>query len=815
MTGVDISEDSIRHAQRKYACQNNLRFLTGTCQEIPCPDDSFDVVVSFETIEHIEDQEQFLREVKRVLKKDGVLVMSSPNIAVYNSSAKEKNPFHKHELGVAELQSLLRRHFSHIRLYGQRLTLGSHIWPMEDRPEVTWKVFSKEGTTAAHSIPPEYFIALCSRGSLEDIPGASVFRDESNDLTHDYHARGVWAQSLDNELRQAKAELAKLKNGGNGNPPVRSDRRQLAKAHIRDHRWKPAVDILQSLIAQDPNDIAAVLDLALICVHRRELEACSTLVNHVLALDPGNRGAMDILRQLSIRETSRRNTELSFEISRCRSRDEYELHRGSLRDSPFSDVNLKGELQKVGDGFGIAGHCYVCDDDVVFRVESAHHDEHGIPDAVNWRETLVCPQCGLTNRTRAAMHLFETLVHPTDQLSIYVAEQTTPFYREIVNRYKNVIGSEFFGPHVQPGTIDRNGIRHEDFTRLSFQGASLDCVMSFDVFEHVPDYERAFRECSRVLKPGGSLFFSVPFERTVPQTQIRAVSHSDGSIEHILPPEYHGDPIHPGGGCLCYQIFGWDVLDLLKRSGFDTCEAILYQSAEFGYLGGEQIAFLASKRMVDHVSVPKATPAISMRPIPVWETDRQFNLAMSKIPFTLVDKQRCFMLYQFALQSLRCEGHVAEVGVYRGGTAKLFALLLEGSGKDLHLFDTFEGMPETDTEKDLHHKGDFSDTSLEGVKEIVGQDPHIHYYPGFFPATSGPIEAFKFCFVHIDVDIYRSVLDSCEFFYPRMATGGIMVFDDYGFESCPGAKRAVDEFFAARQERPWYLPTGQCVVVKL
>jgi len=76
------------------------------------------------------------------------------------------------------------------------------------------------------------------------------------------------------------------------------------------------------------------------------------------------------------------------------------------------------------------------------------------------------------------------------------------------------------------------------------------------------------------------------------------------------------------------------------------------------------------------------------------------------------------------------------------------------------------------------------------------------------------MEAERFCFVHVDADIYRSVLDACAFFWPRLSPGGVLVFDDYGFESCPGAKRAVDEYFAGAMDRPWYLPSGQCVVVK-
>ena len=124
-------------------------------------------------------------------------------------------------------------------------------------------------------------------------------------------------------------------------------------------------------------------------------------------------------------------------------------------------------------------------------------------------------------------------------------------------------------------------------------------------------------------------------------------------------------------------------------------------------------------------------------------------------------------------------------------------------------------MPETNPDRDLLRKGAFADTSLESVKKFLEDSDNVCFYRGLFPATSGPIVDKRFSFVHIDVDIYKSVLDCCEFFYSRMAVGGIMVFDDYGFLSCPGAKAAVDEFFHGKLEHPCYLPTGQSFVVKV
>lgn len=160
-------------------------------------------------------------------------------------------------------------------------------------------------------------------------------------------------------------------------------------------------------------------------------------------------------------------------------------------------------------------------------------------------------------------------------------------------------------------------------------------------------------------------------------------------------------------------------------------------------------------------------------------------------------------------------GDVAEIGVYKGGTAKLISKVVAGTNKTVHIFDTFQGMPPTDPSKDLYKEGDFSDTSLDSVKEYLRDCNNIRFYQGIFSDTSGPVINLQFSFVHIDVDIYKSVLDCCKFFYPRMVKSGIMLFDDYGSLRCPGAKMSVDEFFSDKAEYPSYLPTGQCFISRI
>jgi len=201
-------------------------------------------------------------------------------------------------------------------------------------------------------------------------------------------------------------------------------------------------------------------------------------------------------------------------------------------------------------------------------------------------------------------------------------------------------------------------------------------------------------------------------------------------------------------------------------------------------------------------------------PIRPWDTEPAFlTFANDVADHTLVDRQRLYMLYQLVNQTRRLPGAVAEVGVYRGGTARFLARMLAGA-RPLFLFDTFQGMPETHPTHDFVKRGDFADTSLEKVRAYVGESDGVRFFPGLFPDSAGPVGDQTFSLVHVDVDIYASVLSCCEFFFPRLNPGGVMVFDDYGLITCAGAKIALDEFCAARGEVPIYLASGQCLLIR-
>jgi len=240
-------------------------------------------------------------------------------------------------------------------------------------------------------------------------------------------------------------------------------------------------------------------------------------------------------------------------------------------------------------------YCYVCGPaKMTFSKKYGWKDEATGQDVINWRENLVCPYCGLNNRMRAIVHILDQYCSINKTASVYITEQTTNLFSFLRSSlFPSLIGSEFLGNICPLGQI-HNGIRNEDMICLTFADNSLAAVLSFDVLEHIPDFIKAFSEVYRCLASGGEFIFSVPFNMSSEKTLIRAEMNAEGNIHHILPPEYHGDPLDPDKGILCFQTFGWDLLNLLQNIGFEDVKALDYWSKEYGYLG-ESLLFMARK----------------------------------------------------------------------------------------------------------------------------------------------------------------------------------------------------------------------------
>lgn len=163
-----------------------------------------------------------------------------------------------------------------------------------------------------------------------------------------------------------------------------------------------------------------------------------------------------------------------------------------------------------------------------------------------------------------------------------------------------------------------------------------------------------------------------------------------------------------------------------------------------------------------------------------------------------------FLIVRYGLSSL--SGDVFEFGTFRGGSAVFMASLLRDLGRatKLYAFDTFQGMPKTDKDRDLHNEGDFRDADLPGLKTFIaanGLDKHLIPVIGKFEET---LPAFlersaRMSLVHVDCDIYdpiKYLLPACN---PHVEKGGYVVFDDPLFGSCIGAFDAMAEEFIRRQ----------------
>ena len=159
VTGVDLSIDAVNHATSKYR-RDSLRYLSASCTDIPLPDASFDLIVSFETIEHVTEHEEFLREVNRLLAPGGMFVISSPNRPEYSEKTGYNNEFHVKELDRIELKTLLDTHWPAQQWFAQRAAFHSIVWPLNTTP-TSAAALALDGTSA---YPAEvYFLVFCAK----------------------------------------------------------------------------------------------------------------------------------------------------------------------------------------------------------------------------------------------------------------------------------------------------------------------------------------------------------------------------------------------------------------------------------------------------------------------------------------------------------------------------------------------------------------------------------------------------------------------------------------------------------------------------
>jgi SAM-dependent methyltransferase len=209
VTGVEVSAEAVAHAVDAYR-RPNLRFLQGDARRLPLDDASVDVVVSFETIEHFYEHDQFLGEVRRVLRPGGRFISSSPERDVYSPSGSSANPYHVRELSRAEFKALLCNSFAYVHLLGQRPMLGSALVSDGDTPgrSLTFEKRGPRHFEAVVGLPrPVYFVAVASDRPVDSIPDSLYI--ETAEIGAALNAAGVAeASSAENQKLRERIEVA-------------------------------------------------------------------------------------------------------------------------------------------------------------------------------------------------------------------------------------------------------------------------------------------------------------------------------------------------------------------------------------------------------------------------------------------------------------------------------------------------------------------------------------------------------------------------------------------------------------------------------
>jgi SAM-dependent methyltransferase len=204
----------------------------------------------------------------------------------------------------------------------------------------------------------------------------------------------------------------------------------------------------------------------------------------------------------------------------------------------------------------------------------------------NWRETIVA--LGLNSRTRALMALAqEAAGDHAHLLDVYACECVTSLAERLRAQFPGFVGSEYFsdGRVSQAVSARFPDCTHQDVQTLSFPDSSFDLYVSSEVLEHVPSVSLTIKEARRILRPGGVFLATFPFRLVHYESLTRAVLNTDGDIEYLTEPEYHGNPVNPSGGSLVFTIPGWDILDTCREAGFKQASMRLVFSPELGIVG--------------------------------------------------------------------------------------------------------------------------------------------------------------------------------------------------------------------------------------
>jgi GT2 family glycosyltransferase/SAM-dependent methyltransferase len=253
--GIDVDDRTVEHSGRTYQSAN-LEFRRGDARSlVDVGDGEFDLVVAFELIEHLEEQQEVLGEIARVLRPGGILIMSTPDRPTYDRGRPEPNPYHKRELTRDELVALLRGYFPNVALWGQRTITGSHLHAVDPsvagaREAASEFFLERDGDEwrTVDAPAPLYHVALASRTTLPTIPVSSTLSDSGLELMRvkEREAEGLRddaesAGTVQRENRELRAILERERE---------NHARELREHHVRARRERETGE-LEVLLAEE------------------------------------------------------------------------------------------------------------------------------------------------------------------------------------------------------------------------------------------------------------------------------------------------------------------------------------------------------------------------------------------------------------------------------------------------------------------------------------------------------------------------------------------------------------------------------------
>lgn len=238
----------------------------------------------------------------------------------------------------------------------------------------------------------------------------------------------------------------------------------------------------------------------------------------------------------------------------------------------------------------------------------------------------------------------------------------------------------------------------------------------------------------------------------------------------------------------------------------------------------KQIDQIAIERGYDDVDRYEMVYAVARRLLPEFSMndhsrtflrDRTFRDWFVKVDggnFRIYERR--WMVKEALRLAADVDGDLAECGVFEGAASFQLCQFARAHGRRVHLFDSFEGLSKPgERDGNFWWTGALS-SSEHKLRENLKEFDCFETYKGWIPERFSEVADRSFAFIHIDVDLEQPTRDSIAFFYPRLSSGGVILLDDHGYDTCPGARKAVLDYMADKREPVIDLPTGQGLIIK-